>query len=212
MWVEEAHCKKSCDKITAFEPDLVITKKGRSDLAQHFSNKADATAVSRLRKSYNQRVARTHGATVVDRTDEITEEDVGTGAGLVGVRKVGDKYFTLIEQGKDPKACTTLLRGASKDILNEVEGNLQDNLNVARILYQEPSLVPGGGAMEIEVAHRLREEDKTMTAFARTQDGEVGDSTTSGVVLAAEMLGTSPQFLEEKTHPTVVIRGYRPAL
>merc|ERR1712037_553317 len=100
-------------------------------------------------------VARACGATIVNRTDEITEEDIGTGAGLFEVRKIGDEYFTFIEQCKDPKACTILLRGASKDILNEVERNLQDALNVARNLYQEPALVPGGGATEMEVAHLL---------------------------------------------------------
>merc|ERR1719378_1812643 len=37
---EEAYIKKICDEITAFKPDLVITEKGVSDLAQHFFNKA----------------------------------------------------------------------------------------------------------------------------------------------------------------------------
>merc|ERR1719350_845343 len=152
---EEGYIKKICDEIIAFKPDLVITEKGVSDLAQHFFNKAGITAVRRLRKSDNLRVARACGATIVNRTDEITEEDIGTGAGLFEVRKIGDEYFTFIEQCKDPKACTILLRGASKDILNEVERNLQDALNVARNLYQEPALVPGGGATEMEVAHLL---------------------------------------------------------
>merc|ERR1719312_1967820 len=159
---EEAYIKKICDEIIAFKPDLVITEKGVSDLAQHFFNKAGITAVRRLRKSDNLRVARACGATIVNRTDEITEEDIGTGAGLFEVRKIGDEYFTFIEQCKDPKACTILLRGASKDILNEVERNLQDALNVARNLYQEPALVPGGGATEMEVAHLLTQKAKTL--------------------------------------------------
>jgi len=159
---EEAYIKKICDEITAFKPDLVITEKGVSDLAQHFFNKAGITAIRRLRKSDNLRVARACGATIVNRTDEITEEDIGTGAGLFEVRKIGDEYFTFIEQCKDPKACTILLRGASKDILNEVERNLQDALNVARNLYQEPALVPGGGATEMEVAHLLTQKAKTL--------------------------------------------------
>merc|ERR1719230_980159 len=159
---EEAYIKKICDEIIAFKPDLVITEKGVSDLAQHFFNKAGITAVRRLRKSDNLRVARACGATIVNRTDEITEEDIGTGAGLFEVRKTGDEYFTFIEQCKDPKACTILLRGASKDILNEVERNLQDALNVARNLYQEPALVPGGGATEMEVAHLLTQKAKTL--------------------------------------------------
>merc|ERR1712154_683705 len=60
------------------------------------------------------------------------------------------------------KACTILLRGASKDILNEVERNLQDALNVARNLYQDPALVPGGGAAEMEVAHLLGQKAKSL--------------------------------------------------
>merc|ERR1719500_161035 len=164
---EEGYIKKICDEIIAFKPDLVITEKGVSDLAQHFFNKAGITAVRRLRKSDNLRVARACGATIVNRTDEITEEDIGTGAGLFEVRKIGDEYFTFIEQCKDPKACTILLRGASKDILNEVERNLQDALNVARNLYQDPCLVPGGGAAEMEVAHLLGQKAKSLNGVVQ---------------------------------------------
>ena len=47
---EEAHVKKSCDEITTFKRDLVITEKGESDLAQRFSSKAGVTAVRRQTK------------------------------------------------------------------------------------------------------------------------------------------------------------------
>merc|ERR1711885_57940 len=151
-----------CEEIIAFKPDLVITEKGVSDLAQHFFNKAGVTAIRRLRKSDNLRVARACGATIVNRTDEITEEDIGTGAGLFEVRKIGDEYFTFIEQCKDPKACTILLRGASKDILNEVERNLQDALHVSRNVMMDPRLVPGGGAAEMALSHALEEKGNTV--------------------------------------------------
>ena len=107
-------------------------------------------------------MARACGATIVNRTDEITEDDLGTGAGLFEIRKIGDEYFTFIEQCKNPKACTILLRGASKDILNEVERNLQDAIHVARNIYLKPKLVPGGGAVEMEVAHLLSEKSKSL--------------------------------------------------
>merc|ERR1740123_2901052 len=160
---EETYIKKVCDEIIAHKPDLIITEKGVSDLAQHFFNKAGITAIRRLRKSDNLRVARACGATIVNRTDEITEEDIGTGAGLFEVRKIGDEYFTFIEQCKDPKACTILLRGASKDILNEVERNLQDAIQVARNIFLKPKLVPGGGAVEMEVSCQLAKKSKTLT-------------------------------------------------
>merc|ERR1719266_2890015 len=159
---EEAYIKRICDDILKFSPDLVITEKGVSDLAQHFLSKAGITVIRRLRKTDNLRVARACGATIVSRTDEISEEDLGTGAGLFEVRKIGDEYFTFLEQCKDPKACTILLRGASKDILNEVERNLQDAIHVARNLYQEPALVPGGGATEMEVSCLLAEKSKSL--------------------------------------------------
>jgi len=164
---EETFIRKMCDDIIAFKPDLVITEKGVSDLAQHFFNKAGITAIRRLRKSDNLRVARACGATIVNRTDEISEEDIGTRAGLFEVRKIGDEYFTFIEKCEDPKACTILLRGASKDILNEVERNLQDALNVARNLYVEPALVPGGGATEMEIAHLLTQKAKSISGVTQ---------------------------------------------
>merc|ERR1719436_1077207 len=160
--MEETYIKKICDDILKFSPDLVITEKGVSDLAQHFLSKAGISVIRRLRKTDNLRIARACGATIVNRTDEISEDDIGTGAGLFEVRKIGDEYFTFIEDCKDPKACTILLRGASKDILSEVERNLQDALNVARNLYQDPALVPGGGATEIEIAHLLTQKAKTL--------------------------------------------------
>lgn len=54
------------------------------------------------------------------RTEEIRESDIGTGAGFFEVVKIGDEFFTFVVDCKDPKACSIVLRGASKDILNEV--------------------------------------------------------------------------------------------
>ena len=48
-----------------------------------------------------------------------------------------------------------MLRGASKDVLNEIERNLQDALGVARNVVLNPKLAPGGGALEMELACRL---------------------------------------------------------
>jgi T-complex protein 1 subunit gamma len=58
----------------------------------------------------------------------------------------------FLEECKDPKACTILLRGGSKDFLNEVERNLQDAMQVARNVVFEPKLLPGGGATEMAIS------------------------------------------------------------
>ena len=58
---------------------------------------------------------------------------------------------------KEPAACSIVLRGASKDVLNEIERNLHDALGVARNVLNNPRLVPGGGALEMELACKLNE-------------------------------------------------------
>ncbi|XP_017784038.1 PREDICTED: T-complex protein 1 subunit gamma [Nicrophorus vespilloides] len=156
--LEEEHVRRQCNDIIALKPDLIFTEKGVSDLAQHFLLKAGITAIRRVRKSDNNRIARACGATVVNRTEELQESDVGTGCGLFEVKKLGDEYFTYITECKDPKACTILLRGASKDILNETERNLQDALQVARNIMLQPRLVPGGGAIEMALSQKIMQK------------------------------------------------------
>ncbi|KAG2485569.1 hypothetical protein HYH03_015733 [Edaphochlamys debaryana] len=152
---EEEQIQRQCEQIMAFKPDVVITEKGLSDLAAHYLTKAGVSAIRRLRKTDNNRIARACGATIVNRTDEIRDSDIGTGAGLFEVVKIGDEFFTFIVDCKAPKACTVLLRGASKDILNEVERNLTDAMGVARNICLEPRLVPGGGACEMAISRGL---------------------------------------------------------
>lgn len=70
------------------------------------------------------------------------------------------RYFTYLSECKDPKACTIILRGPSKDIINEVERNLQDAMCVARNVFFNPRLAPGGGATEMAVSVGLDERAK----------------------------------------------------
>ncbi|XP_065059637.1 T-complex protein 1 subunit gamma-like [Rhopilema esculentum] len=163
LQLEEEYIKKVCNEIIGHKPDLVFTEKGVSDLAQHFLAKANISVIRRIKKTDNNRLARAIGATIVNRTEEIKEEDIGKGAGLFEIKKFGDEYFTFITKCKDPKACSILLRGASKDILHEVDRNLNDALNVARNVLLEPRLVPGGGAAEMALSHALEEKAKAIS-------------------------------------------------
>jgi len=90
--LEEQFVQKLCEDIIRIKPDVVFTEKGVSDLAQHYLVKAGITAVRRVRKSDNNRIARASGATIVNRTDELREEDVGTKAGLFEIKKVSDMF------------------------------------------------------------------------------------------------------------------------
>ncbi|TKA58279.1 T-complex protein 1 subunit gamma [Rhodotorula sp. CCFEE 5036] len=160
--IEEEQIKQMCDRIVEFKPDLVFTEKGISDLAQHYLVKANITAIRRVRKSDNNRIARATGATIVNRVDDLRESDVGTQCGLFNIEKLGDDYFTFLTKCQNPKACTILLRGPSKDILHEIDRNLADAMAVARNVVFDPRLAPGGGATEMAISVGLAKKARTI--------------------------------------------------
>jgi len=145
-----------CSYIIKWKPNVVCTEKGVSDLAQHFLMKHDISVIRRLRKTDNNRIARVSGAKIVNHPAEIQESDIGKECGLFDISKIGDEYYTYFTECKNPKACTILLRGGSKDVLNEMERNFHDAIGVARNLYKLPKLLPGGGAIEMEISYRLQ--------------------------------------------------------
>ncbi|XP_074568563.1 T-complex protein 1 subunit gamma-like [Curcuma longa] len=62
---------------------------------------------------------------------------------------------------------------------------------------------------ELDLAHPAA---KSMIELSRTQDEEVGDGTTSVIVLAGEMLHVAATFIDKNYHPTVICRAYNKAL
>ena len=68
-----------------------MTKFWLLDYAQAILVKANVTAIRRVRKSDNNRIARATGATVVNRVDDLRETDVGTRCGLFYIEKIGDE-------------------------------------------------------------------------------------------------------------------------
>jgi T-complex protein 1 subunit eta len=52
---------------------------------------------------------------------------------------------------------------------------------------------------------------KALVDIARSQDNEVGDGTTTVVVLAGELLKEVRGFVEEGVNPRTIVRGYREA-
>ncbi|KHN72376.1 T-complex protein 1 subunit gamma [Toxocara canis] len=158
---EEEEVRRMCDDIIRVKPNIVFTEKGVSDLAQHFLLKAGITAIRRLKKTDNNRLARVTGASIVNDTQDLREEDVGTLADLFEVKKIGDEYYSYVTSEKT-SAVTVVLRGPSKDVINEVERNLQDALCIVRNVLIDPRLVPGGGALEMALAHALNENAKSI--------------------------------------------------
>ncbi|MBS7655065.1 TCP-1/cpn60 chaperonin family protein [Candidatus Bathyarchaeota archaeon] len=61
---------------------------------------------------------------------------------------------------------------------------------------------------EVDVQHPAA---KMMVEVAKTQDNEVGDGTTTAVVLAGELLTKAEELIDKDVHPTIIVDGYRTA-
>jgi len=153
--------KKMVDKIASVGANVVFCQKGIDDMAQHFLAKRGILAVRRVKKSDMEKLARATGARIVTSVDDLTPDDLGE-AELVEERKVADDKMVFVEGCKNPRAVTILVRGGADHIVDEAERAIHDALCVVRNILREPKIVAGGGAVEIEVARRLREFAKKL--------------------------------------------------
>jgi len=191
--IEEDCIKEMCETIIQFKPNVVVTEKGTSDLAIHYLMKENITCLRRLRKTDNNRLAKCTGATIVNKVEELQESDIGTQCGLFECKKLGDEWWSHFVECKDPKACTILLRGGTRDTLYEVARNINDAMQVARNVVSNPSLLPGGGATEMAVSAALKEMAEGVEGVARIPYLAVGQA-----------LEVIPQTLAENCGANVV--------
>jgi thermosome len=158
---EENMLRDLVDKIAKTGANLLICQKGIDDMVQHFLAIKGISAIRRAKKSDMEKLAKATGGKVVTSLEDITKKDIGY-AELVEERKIGDDKITFIEGCKNPRSVAILIRGGTERIVDEAERSIHDALCVVRDVVQEPKIVAGGGAPELEVARVLREYADTL--------------------------------------------------
>ena len=156
MHEEENILRNMVEKIAKIGANVVICQKGIDDMAQHFLAKKGILAVRRAKKSDMEKLAKATGGRVVTNLEDLTGGDLGY-AELVEERKIGDDKMVFVEGCRDPRAVAILVRGGTERVVDEAERSIHDALCVVRDVVQEPKILAGGGAPEVEVAKALRE-------------------------------------------------------
>lgn len=156
--IEEEQISETVNYILALNPDIVISEKGISDSAFSAFQKNNVTALRRFKKTELLRVSAVTGATIVSRAEGLEEKHVGTNCRLFKVTRVGNEDYINFLECENAKACTVILRGPSKDILNEFERNFEDAIKVARNLKLSNRLCYGGGATEMNLSKFLKQK------------------------------------------------------
>jgi thermosome len=72
-------------------------------------------------------------------------------------------------------------------------------------------VITNDGATIVEEMNVEHPAAKMLVEVAKTQDDEVGDGTTTAVVLTGELLSNAERLLDQGIHPTIIARGYRMA-
>jgi len=152
---EQQMIKNMVNKIVASGANVVFCQKGIDDLVQHYLAKKGILAARRIKESDIQALAKATGAKIVGNLEDLKSEDLGK-AGLVEERKVHKESMIFVERCENPKAVTILLRGGTEHVVAEVERAMSDAIGDLSAVLTTGKFVCGGGAVEIELARRLR--------------------------------------------------------
>merc|ERR1719277_2038121 len=114
------------------------------------------------------------------------------------------------EQGQDVRSANVVAVMAISNILKSSLGPqgldkmLVDDIGDVTITNDGATILK-----QLEVEHPAA---KVLVELAHLQDSEVGDGTTSVVIIAAELLKRANELVKNNIHPTTIISGYRIAM
>lgn len=144
--------------------NVIFCQKGIDDIAQEFMVQEGMMAIRRIRKKEMIKLKNATQGNIITDINDLTEVDLGV-ADIVEERLVSNKKFIFIEGCKNPKSVAVLIRGGVDNLLDEAERALHDGFCVVADVLQRDRVLAGGGAIEIELAKRLR-------SFAQTIGGK----------------------------------------
>jgi len=158
---EEKMLKGMVAQVKESGATVVFCQKGIDDVAQHFLSKEGIVAVRRVKKSDMENLARATDAKIVTNIKDLTSIDLGS-AGIVEERKISGDDMIFVEECKDPKSVTILVRGGTEHVIDEAERSLHDAIGVVASAIEDGKVVLGGGYIEIEVSLGLDEYAKSV--------------------------------------------------
>jgi archaeal chaperonin len=188
---EEQMLRDMVGKVKDAGINVLLCQKGIDDMVQHFLAREGIFASRRLKKSDMEALAKATGAKVVNSVEQLSAEDAGY-AELVEERKISDDKMIFVEGCKNPKAVSILIRGGTERVVDEADRSIHDALCVVKDVVQEPKIVAGGGAPEIETARLLRDFAEKLAGRERLAVVAFADALEVIPITLAENSGMDP--------------------
>ena len=147
---EDEQLRELVDDVLACGANVVFCQNGIDELAHEYLADRGVLAVRRVRKDEIEFLADLLDARLVGDFDTITPEDVASGT--VTRDENADRF---VVEGPGHGA-TLLLRGSTGRVREELERCVEDALDVVAAAVESGRVVAGCGAVEVELARRLR--------------------------------------------------------
>jgi thermosome subunit len=159
QFLDEEHriLQEMVDKVASVGANVVFCQKGIDDAAQFLLAKKGILAVRRVKRSDMEKLEKATGGRIITNFEDLEPKDLGY-AELVEERKIGEDRMVFVEGCKDPKAVSVLIRAGLERQLDEAERALNDAIMNVINIVDDNRFVPGGGAVEVELAKAVREE------------------------------------------------------
>lgn len=188
---EEFEIRKMVDRILISGANVVFCQKGIDDFAQYLLAKEGIYACRRVAKSDMEKISKASSGKIISNLNEISPNYLGE-AEIVEQIKKGEENFTYIRGCKNPKSVTILIHGGTEHVLDEIERAFMDGLGDVASVLETKMVVPGGGAIEIELAKRLREFAQTLEGREQLAVQEYANALEFIPITLAENAGLDP--------------------
>lgn len=141
---------------------VIVSGAKFGSLGQHYVDKYKMTALRLTSKFDLKRICRAVGATALLKLKPPTQEEMGH-CDEVKVDEIGDTPVVIFKLADHKsKISTVIIRGATDNIMDDLERALDDGINVYKMLTRDSRLVAGAGACELELDRQVSQYSKTL--------------------------------------------------